>query len=198
MAIRDYEAVYIVDPTLDNEQLQPIIEKYRQVVADNGGEVVSAAVWEKRRLAYEVKGRTEGIYIVMNYKGEPATSTELDRVMKLSEDVMRHIIVRDEVPPQPKPLGAEAPVATAQPAAEEPVVAEPVVEEPVAEEPVVEEPVTEEPVTEEPVAEEPVAEEPAAEEPVAEEPVAEEVVAEEPAAEESPAAEEAASEEPKA
>jgi len=124
MAIRDYEAVYIVDPTLDNEQLQPIIEKYRQVVADNGGEVVSAAVWEKRRLAYEVKGRTEGIYIVMKFKGEPTTASELERLMKLAEDVMRHLIVRDEEPkgaaPQTELRPRETTAAVAQPVESQP------------------------------------------------------------------------------
>ena len=109
--IRDYEAVYIIDPLLDEEQAQTIISKYSQIVADNGGEVVAIDKWDKRRLAYEVKGRTEGIYIVMNYKGEPSTSAELDRVMKLSEDCLRHIVVRDEIPPQPKPQVEAAPVA---------------------------------------------------------------------------------------
>ena len=98
MAIRDYEALYIVDPTLDDEQLQPIIDKYRQIVTDNGGEVISAATWDKRRLAYEVQGRTDGIYILMRFKGEPRTAAELDRLMKLSEDVLRRLIVRDEEP----------------------------------------------------------------------------------------------------
>ena len=124
MAIRDYEAVYIVDPTLDNEQLQPIIEKYRQVVADNGGEVVSAAVWEKRRLAYEVKGRTEGIYIVMKFKGEPTTASELERLMKLAEDVLRHLIIRDEEPkveaPQTESRPRETTAALAEPVESQP------------------------------------------------------------------------------
>lgn len=68
--------------------------------------------WEKRRLAYEVKGRWEGIYIVMNFKGESKISAELDRVMKISEDVMRHIVVRDEIPPQPQLQPQETPVET--------------------------------------------------------------------------------------
>lgn len=88
--------------------MQPIIDKYRQIVVDNGGEVVVVNKWDKRRLAYEVKGRNEGIYIVMNFKSEPAASAELERVMKISEDVLRHIIVRDEIPPQPQSAPAQA------------------------------------------------------------------------------------------
>lgn len=180
--IRDYEVVYIVDPLLDDTQLQPIIDKYAQLIADNGGEVVVAEKWEKRRLAYEVKGRREGIYIVMNYKGEPSTSAELERVMRLSEDVLRHIIVRDETPPQPKSKEAKEPVVAEAPAPE------PVVEDAAAPE-AVEEPVVEEAGEEEPAVEEAPTEEAEAEEPAEEEAPAEEIQAEEATEEEAPAEE---------
>jgi small subunit ribosomal protein S6 len=52
--------------------------------------------WERRRLAYEVKGRREGVYVVMNFSGEPSTEAELGRVMGISDDILRHLIVRTD------------------------------------------------------------------------------------------------------
>lgn len=61
-----------------------------------GGEVIIADKWDKRRLAYEIKDRREGIYVLMYFRAEPAVATELNRVMRISEDCIRHIIVLDE------------------------------------------------------------------------------------------------------
>lgn len=157
--------------------MQGIIDKYRNITTQTGGEVLAVEKWDKRRLAYEVAGKREGIYILMYFRGEAAVSAELDRVMKLSEDVMRHLIVRDEVGqaaqaqerasrPAPKPAERpqEAPVEAeatpeAEPATEETPEAAPVEETAPAEE------TTEVPVVEEPAAEAPAepaeAEEPA-------------------------------------
>lgn len=81
---------------MTDEELEPIVEKYRQIVIDQGGEVDQAGKWERRRLAYEVKGRREGIYVLMNFKCEPAAANELERVLKLDEAVLRQIVVRFE------------------------------------------------------------------------------------------------------
>jgi len=94
--LRDYECVYIVDPLVNDEELEAIISRYRQVVADHGGEVLQAGKWEKRRLAYEINGRREGTYILMNFKSGPEAAAELERVLRLSEQVLRHIVVRQE------------------------------------------------------------------------------------------------------
>lgn len=94
--VRTYETLYIVDPNLTDDQLQAIIEKYKNVVTNSGGEVIIADKWDKRRLAYEIKNRREGIYVLMYFKAEPAVASELDRVMRISEDCIRHIIVLDE------------------------------------------------------------------------------------------------------
>ena len=93
---RNYESLFIVDTTLTDEQIDSIVSKYSTVVADQGGEVIAAGKWDKRRLAYEVKGRREGTYILMYFNGEAAVSKELDRLFRISEDVLRHIIVRVE------------------------------------------------------------------------------------------------------
>lgn len=75
--------------------------------------MIAVEKWDRRRLAYEVAGRREGIYILMYFTGEPKAASELDRVMRISEDVMRHLITRAE-PGQ----SAEAKQRTSRPAPE--------------------------------------------------------------------------------
>lgn len=178
--VRNYEALYIVDATLTDEQLDPIIAKYSQIISDQGGEVQAAGKWDKRRLAYEVKGRREGTYILMYFLSEPAAADELDRVMRISDDVMRHLITRVE-PQHVDTTRIEQPTPTPESAIEQPEAPVKAAEEAAA----------------------PEAEAPAAEAP-AEEAAAPEVTEEAPAepAEETPAeegaapAEEAPAEEP--
>ena len=93
---RNYESLFIVDTTLTDEQIDSIVTKYSTVVADQGGEVQAVGKWDKRRLAYEIKGRREGIYILMYFTGEATVFKELDRLFRISDDVLRHIIVRVE------------------------------------------------------------------------------------------------------
>lgn len=92
--VRPYEALYIVHPELSDEDITAITEKYKKVIEDQGGEVEGINRWEKRRLAYDIKGQGEGIYVLMNFKSEAKASSELDRLMKIADDVLRHIIVR--------------------------------------------------------------------------------------------------------
>lgn len=94
--IRNYEAMYIVDTNLTDEQVDTIIAKFSKVIADQGGEVQAAGRWDKRRLAYEVKGRREGTFILAYFTGEPTLSKELDRVFRISDDILRHLITRVE------------------------------------------------------------------------------------------------------
>lgn len=79
------------------------MKRIRDIIESAGGQVEYLDRWgERRRLAYEVKGRREGAYIIMNYKSDPAASKELDRVLRITEDVLRHIIIYlepDEVEP---------------------------------------------------------------------------------------------------
>jgi len=144
--IRNYESMYVIDATLTDEQVDSVIAKYTKLIADKGGEVQAVGRWDKRRLAYEVKGRREGIYILMFFTGDPAVAKELDRIFRISDDVFRHLITRVE-PQHVDTSRIEHPQAAAEAGPEEPVAE-------VAEE-------TEAPV-EEPASEAP-AEEPAAE-----------------------------------
>ncbi len=132
-----YEAVYIVGADLGDEQIGVVSTKYRQIVENGGGTVEKVDVWERRKLAYEIKGRTEGIYIVMQFRSKPDVEAELRRIFQISEDQIRFLIVRrDEedgsIPaaapaaqpaqavPAPAPAEEAAPSAEAAPAEEAP------------------------------------------------------------------------------
>lgn len=98
--MRQYEAMYIVDADLPEEQIAAIIEKYKKVVNDNGGAAGEAGKWEqgRRKLAYEVAKHREGFYILMQFESGTEAPRELDRIFRISDDVFRHLIVRREEP----------------------------------------------------------------------------------------------------
>lgn len=91
--MRNYELMYVVKPDLDEEKMAAVLEKFNGIITNNGGEVVTADKWGKRRLAYEINDYREGIYILVNFKGEAATAQELDRVFKITDEVLRFMIV---------------------------------------------------------------------------------------------------------
>jgi small subunit ribosomal protein S6 len=95
--MRKYECTYILDPVLTDEEQEPLIERFKTLVSENGGAVDAVDKWERRRLAYEVKGKREGVYVVMNFNGEPRTETELGRVLRITDGVLRHIVVRTDI-----------------------------------------------------------------------------------------------------
>jgi small subunit ribosomal protein S6 len=88
--------MYIVDPELTDDELTPIIEKYKKVVTDQGGIIGETGKWEhgRRRLTYEIKGKKEGIYVLMNFEATAETIAELERIFHISDDVLRHLVVR--------------------------------------------------------------------------------------------------------
>lgn len=97
--MKKYEAFYIVAPTLSDAEVAKIADNFKGVVEKNGGTVESAEKWDKRKLAYEIKGHREGNYVLMNFEAPPQLPAELNRLMRISDDIVRHtILVRDEVP----------------------------------------------------------------------------------------------------
>jgi len=92
--MRAYEVMVILDPSLDERTVAPSIDKYLNVVRNDGGTVESVDVWGRRRLAYEVKKNAEGIYAVVNLQAEPATVQELDRQLGLNESILRTKVIR--------------------------------------------------------------------------------------------------------
>ena len=91
--MRNYECMFILKPDLDEEVIQQTIDRYSLIITNGQGEMVSVDKWGKRRLAYEINDLFEGYYVLMMFKSEPAVVNELDRVMKISDDMMRFMIL---------------------------------------------------------------------------------------------------------
>ncbi|NLC55277.1 MAG: 30S ribosomal protein S6 [Armatimonadetes bacterium] len=94
--MRDYEITYIIDPALEEEQINALVDRFSALVTTNQGEVTSIDRWEKRKLAYEIKGKREGLYVVMGARTTPEVTAEIDRQMRITEGVIRHMIIRPE------------------------------------------------------------------------------------------------------
>ena len=92
--MRDYEMMIIIDPTVDERNLGIFVDKLLQVVPAEGGSVEKVDIWGKRRLAYDINKRSEGIYVVVNMKSTPATAQELDRQLGLNEVILRTKLLR--------------------------------------------------------------------------------------------------------
>ncbi|MGA8474516.1 MAG: 30S ribosomal protein S6 [Candidatus Cybelea sp.] len=92
--MNDYEVTYILRPTLEESEVEERANAVAEIVKSQGGEVNAVERLGKKRLAYEIKDVREGNYVVMQFKGEPAASKELERLLKLREDVLRAIVVR--------------------------------------------------------------------------------------------------------
>lgn len=95
-ALRTYELMVILDPSLEERTVEPSLDKYLNVVRKDGGTVQSVEVWGRRRLAYEVKKNAEGIYAVVQLTAEPATVKELDRQLTLNESILRTKVIRPD------------------------------------------------------------------------------------------------------
>ena len=91
-----YERMVILDPELNERTVAPSLDKFLNVVRADGGSVETVDIWGRRRLAYEIQKKTEGIYAVVNFTSSPAASVELDRQLKLNEAVMRTKVLRAE------------------------------------------------------------------------------------------------------
>ena len=90
--MRDYELLFVLDPGLDEEQKASLVEKVKEVI-NAGGEAGEADVWGDRRLAYNINKKNTGYYVVLPFKAGAELPKELDRRMRINENVMRHIIV---------------------------------------------------------------------------------------------------------
>lgn len=94
--MRKYEVMYIIRPDLEQEQIQAAIEKFQGIITNNGGEITNHDVMGKRRLAYEINKFRDGHYVLINFNAAPEVVAELDRVMKISDEIIRYLIVNDE------------------------------------------------------------------------------------------------------
>ncbi len=94
--MRNYELMVILDPDLEERTVSPSLDQYLNLVRQDGGSVESVDVWGRRRLAYEVDKKTEGIYAVVTLSADAATVKELDRQLNLNESVMRTKVLRPD------------------------------------------------------------------------------------------------------
>ena len=90
--VKTYEVMYIVKP-VEEEAVEGIVTKFQDLITKNGGTVEKTDRWGKRHLAYPIQDITDGYYVVVNFKAEPAAEKELDRVMKITDEVLRHMII---------------------------------------------------------------------------------------------------------
>ena len=91
-----YELMVILDPEIDERTVAPSLDKFLNVIRNDGGTIVNVDVWGRRRLAYEINKKSEGIYAVVNFTANSDATVELDRQLKLSEAVMRTKVLRAE------------------------------------------------------------------------------------------------------
>lgn len=91
----NYEVMFIIDPTLEDEKKDAAVERVKSIIAAEG-EVGNVDVWGLRKLAYPIQKKNEGYYVVIDFKAEPTLPAELDRRLRISEDFMRHIIVNKD------------------------------------------------------------------------------------------------------
>ncbi|QTX03305.1 30S ribosomal protein S6 [Agromyces archimandritae] len=94
--MHQYELMVILDPAIDERTVAPSLDKFLNVIRNDGGTVDNVDIWGKRRLAYEIDKKSEGIYAVVDFTAESATTNELDRQLNLSEAVMRTKVLRAE------------------------------------------------------------------------------------------------------
>ncbi len=95
--MRAYEVMVILDPDLEERTVGPSLDTYLNVVRSDGGTVDNVEVWGRRRFAYEIDKKAEGIYAVVTLNAEPATVAELDRQLGLNESVLRTKVMRPDL-----------------------------------------------------------------------------------------------------
>ncbi len=186
-----YENVFIARQDISGAQVDALADTFTQLVADNGGEVKKREYWGLRNLMYRMRKNRKGHYVLLNLSAPPAAVAELERTMRINEDVIRYLTIRvDELEEGPSVVmqsrgsrddrqrrgdrersgdGREM----ERPAAERPVPEQPAPEQPAPEQPVPEQPAPGQPASKHPVPEQPAPGQPASEHPVPEHPAPE-------------------------
>ena len=104
-----YETMYILSPDIPEEEVETHVSKYRDLVTEAGAEVLDTQMRGKRRLAYPIAKHREGIYVQLNHNGDGQQVATLERAMRLSEDVIRYLTVKQDGPmPPPRVLPTQA------------------------------------------------------------------------------------------
>ena len=95
--MRRYELMVILDPDLEERTIAPSLDTFLNVVRQGGGTVEKVDVWGRRRLAFEIDKKPDGIYAVVDLSAEPAVMKELDRQLNLNESVLRTKVIRPDI-----------------------------------------------------------------------------------------------------
>jgi small subunit ribosomal protein S6 len=116
--MRPYEVVVIFDATLEEEAIRPVLDRATAPITKNDAAKLTTDRWGKRRFAYELKHRWEGIYVLLAFNAEPAAVAELDRVLYLADEVLRHKVMRipEKVAGRERPTRPAAETVVAEPA----------------------------------------------------------------------------------
>lgn len=96
MSMRSYELMVILDPEVDERTVATSLDKFLAVISAEGGSVDKVDIWGRRRMTYDIKKRSEGIYAVVDFTSTSATAKELDRLLGLNEAVLRTKILRTD------------------------------------------------------------------------------------------------------
>lgn len=94
--MRNYEVMYIQRPDIEEEKRKSNVDRFNAVITDRGGELTKVNEMGKRRLAYEIDKLREGYYVLVNLQANPDAVSELERIMKISDDVVRYLIIRED------------------------------------------------------------------------------------------------------
>ena len=92
--MRKYEIMYIIRPNIEDEAKKALVERFNTILTENGAEIAESKEWGKRRLAYEINDFRDGYYQLMKVNAEAAAVQEFDRLAKISEDIIRHIVLK--------------------------------------------------------------------------------------------------------
>jgi small subunit ribosomal protein S6 len=94
--MRPYEVMVILDPETDERSVQPTLEQFLTVITKGGGTVENLDIWGRRRLAYEIQKKSEGIYAIITMQANPVDVKELDRQFSINESIMRTKVIRTD------------------------------------------------------------------------------------------------------
>lgn len=94
--MKKYEIMYIIRPNIEDEAKKALVERFDSVITNSGGEITESKDWGKRRLAYEINDFRDGYYWLMKVSGEPTVVEEFSRLAKINDDIIRHIVIKEE------------------------------------------------------------------------------------------------------
>ncbi|HFK0182797.1 TPA: 30S ribosomal protein S6 [Listeria monocytogenes] len=94
---RKYEIMYIIRPNIEEDEKKAVVERFDGILTENGAEIIESKEWGKRRLAYEINDYRDGFYRIVKLNADKADSiNEFDRLAKISDDIIRHMVIKEE------------------------------------------------------------------------------------------------------